>query len=198
MKKTPKSTTKSNAEQVKPSVNIPPITDRLSGAEIGRRAGLSRQRVHTLLGRGMSPAEIIETQRLKRTGRAAVDSQRKAGQPESFLSARARKEATLADLRGLELAERAGELMTVGKVQSWFAGVIIAARAHLLRLPAELAEQLGAMDAEECKQLLEVEIHQILRRLVNLDEQSVAGIDEKKPNGRDGAPVGVAPEQAEI
>jgi len=181
MKKTPKSTTKSSASHLTPSVTTSPIADRLSGAEIGRRAGLSRQRVHTLLQRGMTGGEIIEMQKRKRGGRAAdVDSGRSAGQPESFLAARARKESTLANLRAYELAERAGELVQVGKLRAFFAGVIVTARAHLLRLPGELADQLGAMDAAECKQLLEVEIHQILRRLANFDERSAAGIDQKE------------------
>ena len=70
--------------------------------------------------------------------------------------------------------------MHVSKLQSYFAGVIVTARAHLLRLPGELADQLGAMDAAGCKQLLEVEIHQILRRLANFDEHSAAGIDQKE------------------
>jgi hypothetical protein len=104
---------------------------------------------------------------------------------ESELDARRRKEIALANERELLVAQRAGALVPIATVNQWFAESILKARDMLLRMGGELAEKLAAEEAPaQCKAIVDAEVSRALHVL--------------RLMGRDGAPVGVAPEQAEI
>ena len=138
---------------------------------------------HRLLRRGMTPAAIIERCRVRREGEAA---RRAAGGgngsgngagtvksvgtgsangSESFVSAQARKERALASKHEVQLAEMRGDLIPIAVVNRFFSAMIIKARDSLLRLPASLRDQLGAMDGAHCEALLDTELRFILRNL---------------------------------
>src|SRR5271170_6435444 len=83
-------------------------TELVSQSEFARRQGVSKQMVTKYVGAGLplhdGKIDVREARAWLRS-----NTTRGAAKGESFASARARKEASLADLRALELAVKKGE-----------------------------------------------------------------------------------------
>lgn len=92
--------------------------------------------------------------------------------------ARRRKEIALAELHELRLGERRGELRPIAAINAYISGMIIEARDILLRIAPELADKLAQeSDPIKCRELIEVEVKQALRKLA-----------EYQPEGPNGKP----------
>ena len=84
---------------------------------------------------------------------------------ESFSVARAKREAALAHLAELDLAERRGELVRGDEVERVVALACSNARDLLLGLPARAAPATPGLDAKAVQALLEAEVHYVLEQL---------------------------------
>ena len=145
----------------------------VSQAEYARRCGLSRQIIVRQITEGLIPvhgkkrridpneADLRRTQLLDpvaggdRTGHGDSDD---AADPD-FRRERARKEAALAGLRGLELRAKQGELVDIGKVNAWVAGMILRAKDIFGRIGDELGDRLAnESDPIRCRELIGAEV----------------------------------------
>jgi hypothetical protein len=152
------------------------ISDTMSGSDVARLAGLSKQRVSVLRRQGHSPAAIIAEQASKRASVTANQGGREdghrdgehskrgkgRGKQETWLEARSRKESYLADLRAMEVQRRRGELVLRSEVESYCAGAIIYFRDALLRLPAELRDRCAEQPGAVVEALFFGELHRLL------------------------------------
>ena len=95
------------------------------------------------------------------------------GETESYIDARARKEAALADLAEMEAAELRGELVRTEDVTKCWGEMVTAIRARLLVLPSMAASQVAPPGKT-------AEVQGILRKLINeaLQELSGDGVPE--------------------
>jgi hypothetical protein len=108
------------------------------------------------------------------TGNGKVNGNAHTDEPTSFtiadkIQAEIRKERALASKHELELAAKRGEYVPVVTVNEWFGNVIVKARDRLMRIPAEVAERVVTMEAEDAAKLIEDEIVQALGMLATLD-----------------------------
>lgn len=77
-----------------------------------------------------------------------------------------------ADRIELELAEMRGNLVPAAEIEPTWAGMVLAARAQLLALPARLAGQIGELTTYDARRaLLQAEIDATLSRLSDYSSQ---------------------------
>lgn len=159
----------------------PATASDVSAAEVGRRAGCSKQLASRLLKRGFSPDEIV--QRIKSNKEAAVakSSNGSPGIPlldlpalpvadgPSFAAAQLRKELALAQLREIEIAERRRTLIPVSYVKHWNSVFLIDGRQILEQGPSELQDRLAAESSPmKCKEILTSWIDRVSERFERL------------------------------
>lgn len=158
----------------------------VSQAEYARRRGVSRPAVlkavksgRIVLIDGKIDPEVADIQWAKNTAprvqadaptRAAAIEPREtlpdAVEPVSLNEARARREAVMASLAELELAERRGELVSAAGVEKALASKILGARDALDALADRLSPLLAAeSDASKVYAMLRREIRQALALL---------------------------------
>lgn len=78
--------------------------------------------------------------------------------------ARRRKEVALARLREMEVAEKAGQLLSAQKVKDAWVKILAAVKTAVLRMPDKLAPQLAAVtDAREARAMLQNECEAVLK-----------------------------------
>lgn len=109
-------------------------------------------------------------------GTPAQDSREPSdGEPESFASARAKREAAQAGLAQLELRKRTGAMVDSGRVTLGETAVFTALRQRIETLPAALAARLAAeSDVRKCHALMSAEIRDALNDLSDQLEQMAA------------------------
>lgn len=144
---------------------------------------LAKQGVIEKEGRGKYP--ISEITSYIRYLQELVQQRKIAAQPaEGSLNPeheRARKDAATADKLEMDLAERRGELLEAKDAEEEWTKAVMAIRSGALSLPSRMAEELARTnDARQVKELLRVEVYEIL------EELSEYGSEEDSPES-DGA-----------
>jgi biotin operon repressor len=144
---------------------------RMSGSELAREVGLSRQRVSQLKKQGYSNAEIASRRGLGTTTPTASSSAPSGTadvteRPLTFAEARALKERLLARKHQLDLAVREGGLIPVSKAIILYGTRIVNFRNAMLAIP-DFADQLAGESAVRIRFLLDQEIRGALARLGN-------------------------------
>ena len=122
-----------------------PKTPKVSPTQVAAIAGCSRPLADRLLRRGLSAAEIVERIQLKKRQKAALASANgqtngHAAAIPPFAISQAKKEAALAGLRSVELAEKTGELMPVKQAQQWITHLVVPLVQGFRALPAEMRD----------------------------------------------------------
>jgi hypothetical protein len=106
-------------------------------------------------------------------------NERAAHKPtESYYESRARREALDVQLRQLELAERAGKLVSAAGIEK---AIYTGTRMHrdeLLNLPPRVAPVLVGKSEHEITRILDIEIRRTLDRLVERFKQMAATAPE--------------------
>lgn len=106
-------------------------------------------------------------------GAPAVGAPAAAGEGaegDGYWASRGRREAAEAELAELKLAEQRKELIRIAAVERVWAGLLAAAREHLLQVRSRLAPLLAAeADVFKIEQLLEAEHNQALQLLSSAD-----------------------------
>jgi hypothetical protein len=130
---------------------------RGSGKLLAKKAGLSEASISTKRRQGKSDAQIVEEGRRVHTKRKTT---------ESYAAAQARKEVALANIREIEVSVKRRELVPIGKINVFVAGMIIKAREELLRIGPELRDRLAQeADPIACEQLVAARIQAALNVL---------------------------------
>jgi hypothetical protein len=135
---------------------------KMTQREYARHRQVSEPRIAALKKRGVL---VMDGKRVNvMASDARLDGTGETG--ETFFQAQLRKEVALAGLRELELAKKRGELVMVDEVRSAVASMILNARDILLRMPAQLRDQLAQeTDAIRCEELVRDEVHRALNQL---------------------------------
>ena len=95
---------------------------------------------------------------------------------DGYWNSRGRREAAEAELAELKLAEQRKDLIRVTAVETVWAGLLAAAREHLLQVRARLAPLLAAeSDVFKIEQLLDAEHSQALQLLSSADVRDGEG-----------------------
>ena len=136
-------------------------------------AGVSPALVTRKLNQGKTREQIIAEANGRRAQIAAtapVNAERQqVNEPakvEDFAAAQRRKETALADLRELELAEKAGKLVDAGAALSAELERITVAKTRLLMVPADLCERVAAeANPIRCREMLDTAIRSALTDL---------------------------------
>ncbi|WP_429611400.1 hypothetical protein [Variovorax sp. W2I14] len=103
----------------------------------------------------------------------AVGGSEVAPESEGYWNSRGRREAAEAEMAELKLAEQRKELIRVLAVETVWAGLLAAAREHLLQIRARLAPLLAAeSDVFKIEQMLDAEHNQALQMLSAADVRS--------------------------
>lgn len=106
----------------------------------------------------------------------ALSSKRAGGVPSTEAEGRRRKELALAELHEMKVLERRRELVSIGAINAWVAGMIIAARDILLQIGPELADKLAQQsDPIRCREMIDKEIRRALGRLAQYKPPDGAG-----------------------
>jgi hypothetical protein len=130
---------------------------RGSGKLLAKKAGLSEASISAKRAKGKTDKEILEEGK-------RIHGKRKT--TESYAAAQARKETALATIREIEVSVKRRELVPIGKINAFVAGMIIKAREELLRIAPELRDRLAQeADPIACEQLVAARIQSALNVL---------------------------------
>jgi hypothetical protein len=151
----------------------------LSASEIARLCDMSTARVYAELAQGRNAFEIIATaqRRKQQAAREAtvlpidadIVGHTVNGSVPAYSLSLARKEASLAELRGVELMERKKELLLASDMRLFASRLLIEARDILLATPSELADRLAAeSDARAVERILRDRMEQACERFYQL------------------------------
>lgn len=103
----------------------------------------------------------------------AIGGPEGAPEGDGYWNSRGRREAAEAEMAELKLAEQRKELIRVVAVETVWAGLLAAAREHLLQVRARLAPLLAAeSDVFKIEQMLDAEHNQALQMLSAADVRS--------------------------
>jgi hypothetical protein len=165
----------------------PKVVGGLSAAEIAKLTNVSVSRIYTQLSQGRTPYEILlAAQRRKEQQAARAVSVLPAaldivaplngggghvnGSVPSYAASLAKKEAMLAELRSVELAEKRRELLPVSYFRHWGTKFLIEAKNLWLRGPSELADELAAeCDPRKCESIVRRFCEQVVGRIYELE-----------------------------
>jgi len=89
-----------------------------------------------------------------------------AAQYESLAQATVRDKIAAANIRELEYAQRAGELIETERVRLWIGNMLVEARDGILRVPAEWRDRLAAeLDPVKVEEMVDGALRRVLERL---------------------------------
>lgn len=171
---------------------------------ISKLFGISERRVQQLAQEQIIPKPEKNQYELVGCVRAYVSylQQRAFGKgaaPKEIHLERARLLKAQADIAEIELAERAGQLVVVERVEADWLAMVTACRAKLLSIPTKTAYQISSLkDVQEIENFLKRVIYETLSELVTYEHQneniSADGEDGDgsvdSAAGIDGEPVG--------
>jgi hypothetical protein len=143
----------------------------ITATAIAQKAGCSRQLASRLLARGFSEAQIIARVKERKAREAARAPAGRNGLRNStvpkhvngfptlsgvppFAESEARKEAHLAELRGLEVARQKGELFPLQPFMAITVGILRFQRDLIWLLPSETAQELANRTEQEIVPIL--------------------------------------------
>lgn len=93
---------------------------------------------------------------------------------ETLEEAKTRKEAALASLHELELAEKTGRLLDAEKVTEWWVRMITNAKTKILAIPTKAAPLvIGCKSPAQAKDVLEQHIHEALTELSATNPETI-------------------------
>jgi hypothetical protein len=169
----------------KPPKKVSKAVGSLSASELSRLCNTSLARIYAQLGQGRTAFEIIAASQRRREQEAAkavrvlpIDLDL-AGPPRvngaaavpAYGESLARKEATLAELRGVELAERRKDLLPVAYFRLWATRFLVQGRDDLLKGPSELADALAAeSDPIKCAVVVERWVERVMEKFYQLEK----------------------------
>jgi hypothetical protein len=152
-------------------------------SKLAKLAGCSRALASRLLGRGMSPEEIIARCQLRREVEAAKAAEaipsitvpvpgpimiNGESAADSFVYHQIRKEKALADLRQIQVWEKRRELLPRTYIRDWSLKHMFQAREVLDRMP-DLCDQLAEeSDSKKIRVMLKDVRDQVIERLAQL------------------------------
>jgi hypothetical protein len=147
------------------------VSGRITGAEIGRLAGISKNRACLLLREGRTALEIVEGRRVrsaKRSGNgrpSAIPPTTVA--PDSRTLAQLQRAKLSADVerRRLDLDERLGEMIPRSDVSTFVQYVVIInslAVSELLNLPQMLRDSCDGRTGGEIERIWDTELRRLL------------------------------------
>jgi len=129
---------------------------KVKAADIARAAGVSR-------------AAISKNKRLKRNPDGTINARASIRAMEATENSRARKEAALAGLRELELAQKSGQVIDIDEAAAAWANAGKCLRDAFISMPNRVAPELAALT--DARQIREVLRDHVRRILTNLPEQ---------------------------
>lgn len=151
-------------------------------AEAARRLGVSHQAIGQWVRKPEAPTEYRGGKLFLRWPdfpqwwvASRVAGARRSITPSSLDDARTRREAAMAELAELDLAERRGELVTVADYQTELAAICTRIRSRLVALPGKWAPRLAAVSSTaEAQGQLEAGMYDVLTELRGLGDDDDA------------------------
>ncbi len=151
--------------------------DLISQAEYGRRKGVTRQRINTLVKEGV--INLVEGHVDPIAADAAIE---KAGDPcrakkikptrGDFYAARAAKEVALAELREMEVKEKKGDLVNAEELKYLLVSLFVNIKTQLRSIPNKVAPKItdlklskGKHGTADIQKILLREIDEVLKEL---------------------------------